>query len=896
MAFVSEMHDQYLSVNHFPIVGSVIKHPTFKNRRRVDMNILAAERERSIGVDRSQWGLPTPNLEASLISLSKYAKFHKVLDEKQVQCLNVAFEWMEREFGVYMRNSRVKEYDEVVQGLDLQTSPGYPWARKFPTKKLLLEGFSSFREWCLQDWERLKDHDFYCLFGNSLKEEVRPKAKIDLNKIRTFTAGPIEMTIHGNRLFEDMNEKFYNSALLSPSVVGFTPYYGGWNRLYNKLVQHPNGFALDETEYDSSLRDYLMWAVGSFRYKMLAAEFQTEDIKARVQQYYKNLNYSWIVTAEGVIIMKQGGNPSGSVNTISDNTLILFILLSYAWLMLAPAGLCDFVSMKKNTAFALCGDDNTWTVSDLCLPFFNPTNISQVWTAIGVTTTADSYLPSAPKDLSFLSAETVFHKGFAVPLMDRSKVLTSLLYSEHGSDPIMSLTRAGNMYQVLWTDKEARYYLSELIDWLIKTYDPIMSMNSEWQIARSSVPTDRVVERLYLGLECGMQERSNSHIKLQMQSAKKNGNGGATQNGKRKRNRRRRLRQRQNRRMRGGAAKRPNFRGAQRGMFRKTIAPIAASTFSRNGAPSIRSVGANSIVSHREFVQDVTLYDAFTVNRFQINPGLSSVFPWLSTIAKNYESYQFQFLRFLYKTRAATTVTGTVMMAVDFDAGDGDPTSKAVMLQFKNAIAGAPWQDLNMPCRMQDVKKMKERYVRSGNIPGGQDIKTYDVGALFFASVAANETEDIGELWVEYRVSLRTPQLETANVYNYTSAKAVVTADQSITSTVATVVDFEVDSNNIGISTESDGSFLLQAGSYKFQGEVIITDATLTAATVTYILDGGTPVQIAAPTIATGITQQTIPFTFVVTSTSAMGVDIVVTLTGTTLVVDADSFVVINTC
>jgi len=48
---------------------------------------------------------------------------------------------------------------------------------------------------------RLTTDEYVAVFGNSLKEEVRPAEKIASNSQRTFTAGPVEMTVHGNRLF-----------------------------------------------------------------------------------------------------------------------------------------------------------------------------------------------------------------------------------------------------------------------------------------------------------------------------------------------------------------------------------------------------------------------------------------------------------------------------------------------------------------------------------------------------------------------------------------------------------------------------------------------------------------------------------------------------------------------
>ena len=142
-----------------------------------------------------------------------------------------------------------------------------------------------------------------------------------------------------------------------------SPYGGNWDRLYRKLNVFDNGYALDESEYDSSLRSYMMWGCARLRWKMLRAEDRTPANLQRIKVYYRNLINSLVVTAEGVLVFKLTGNPSGSVNTINDNTLILYALLAYAWIRTCGPN-PNYSEYENNTAKILVGDDNTWTVSD----------------------------------------------------------------------------------------------------------------------------------------------------------------------------------------------------------------------------------------------------------------------------------------------------------------------------------------------------------------------------------------------------------------------------------------------------------------------------------------------------------------------------------------------------
>jgi hypothetical protein len=238
---------------------------------------------------------------------------------------------------------------------------------------------------------------------------------------------------------------------------------------------------------------------------MLREEDQTEDNLKRLLTYYRNLINTVILTSEGVLVMKLGGNPSGSVNTISDNTLILYTLLAFAWLMIAPEGMDSYEAFEAHTSKALVGDDNTFTVSPEAINFFNAHNIIPVWKDIGITTTTDCMEPRPVEELDFLSAHTVVIDGCAVPLMDRNKILTSLLYSRYPDDPAYTLTRVTAMQRVAWADVPMRRYLQEFVSWMIKEYDPVLCQDPEWVRARTQIPTSLELRELFLGKERSLE-------------------------------------------------------------------------------------------------------------------------------------------------------------------------------------------------------------------------------------------------------------------------------------------------------------------------------------------------------------------------------------------------------
>jgi len=489
---VCEEHEATLNPKYFSVMGQIRRNPRYTNKRIMDPQIKSFVDEVGIEIP-PEWGLPTPNARAAYKSLSKYGKDIPPHSKSMVEDMNLAWDMTTQHFGLYMKDSRVLSYEEAKSHLDMSTSSGAPFNQYYPTKQELFDNDPDIDPWLIEDWEVMADDrlEWTCLFTNSLKEELRTEEKIAENSIRTFLSGGTDAVVHGTRLFVDQNEKMNASHLQSASAVGMSPLKGKWDRLFRKLNVFRKGYALDESQYDSSLRAYMMWGCARFRWKMLRKEDQTPANKRRILVYYRNLVNTVVICPDGVLVMKKTGNPSGSVNTINDNTLILYTLLAYAWIRTAPSDFQSYGSFEAHTAKALVGDDNTWTVSDVAHEFFNAHSIINEWKIIGITTTTDSMEPRRAAELDFLSAHTVFVEGQAVPVYDRTKLMTSLLYAkrEHLT-PAVTLERTAALLSIGWTDIPFRHFCYDVIDWIIKKYDSTMKDDPRWILAKCQIKTD----------------------------------------------------------------------------------------------------------------------------------------------------------------------------------------------------------------------------------------------------------------------------------------------------------------------------------------------------------------------------------------------------------------------
>ncbi len=180
----------------------------------------------------------------------------------------------------------------------------------------------------------------------------------------------------------------------------------------------------------------------------------------------------------------------------------------------------------------------------------------------------------------------------------------------------------------------------------------------------------------------------------------------------------------------------------------------------------------NIIIRKREYLFDVFSPNTpanFTTNRFQANPGLGGLGLFVSQIASNYEKYRYKQLVFTYKPTvtdsSSTGQMGSVLMAFNSNAGAADFVTKQQMAEYDGSMSVRVCDaaTLGVEC---DPRKGADswNFVRVGNVPAGQDIKTYDYGTFTIATAGLSSAvfpagTSLGEVWVDYTVELAGPKL-----------------------------------------------------------------------------------------------------------------------------------------
>lgn len=195
-------------------------------------------------------------------------------------------------------------------------------------------------------------------------------------------------------------------------------------------------------------------------------------------------------------------------------------------------------------------------------------------------------------------------------------------------------------------------------------------------------------------------------------------------------------------------------------------APLAKGSLAHTGQPQIRTQGKVTVVSHREFIRNVSLGTSFTVSQtLRCNPGSVSTFQWLSQVALNYEMYRFRKLHFCFTSRANATQSGSLISAFDYDVNDAVPFTEQQISQYEGALEGNLWMDHLQkydPARANAA--FKRHYVQDdvtfASFPPLTDYKTIDGAYLVFGGEAAASSIYF-KLWVEYEVELSIPHIIT---------------------------------------------------------------------------------------------------------------------------------------
>lgn len=247
-----------------------------------------------------------------------------------------------------------------------------------------------------------------------------------------------------------------------------------------------------------------------------------------------------------------------------------------------------------------------------------------------------------------------------------------------------------------------------------------------------------------------------------------------------------------------------NGRTGGRGNTRNiTAAPVSLGVGITTRKPrySVSRTGG-TVITHREYIGQVTGAATFTATAYECNPGSALTTPWLSRIASNYDAYVWKQLKYVYVPAVSSATAGRFIMAFNYNAADPPPQTKQEIVSINPCTEVSVWT----PAELSVPITGAELYTRQW-VPIGVDIKTYDMGNLT-VGVDLGGATTIGELYVEYVIELMRPH---PSIRQVTEIAATGIANTSVwPSTSATTVG----STMVGTSLTANSITFYGAGRY----------------------------------------------------------------------------------
>jgi hypothetical protein len=164
-------------------------------------------------------------------------------------------------------------------------------------------------------------------------------------------------------------------------------------------------------------------------------------------------------------------------------------------------------------------------------------------------------------------------------------------------------------------------------------------------------------------------------------------------------------------------------------------------------------------VSHTEMCCSISNQVEAVAHSYLINPKNDEIFPWLSTLAHCFETYEFRKLNFFYRPTCPTNYGGSVSMAIDWDWDDERdpvPNERRILMTYKGAVSGNVWDGLELRSAPLELKSNYRRLFTSIHQAADSTL-----GRLIVWTEGAIETKQVGDLWVDYDITFYTPQIDT---------------------------------------------------------------------------------------------------------------------------------------
>jgi len=200
------------------------------------------------------------------------------------------------------------------------SASGPRWNKWGQTKREVLTNAEALEELrkMLEPQQLLVDSYFTLSLKDELRDIVEGKAK----DARVFLPVSLPLLVATVMVYGRWNDRFVDSEFWGSMGQGFLR--GGTDRLVTRLEKHPLCGEGDAQKFDTSQNPFMREVVYGLR-----NEFVWHELRAVVTFL---MIWPRVMLPDGHLWELPGGNPSGSFNTLVDNSILTLLVLVYAFI------------------------------------------------------------------------------------------------------------------------------------------------------------------------------------------------------------------------------------------------------------------------------------------------------------------------------------------------------------------------------------------------------------------------------------------------------------------------------------------------------------------------------------------------------------------------------------
>lgn len=423
-------------------------------------------------------------------------------------------------FELYFTPHRVTttiNIDEAIDVMDKTRSPGYPWNLLYQTKQqvvdneydllvLIISRILVGLEFSFEFAGHVFNHTFWQISG---KNEIRSNSKLcnptkTENKTRTFMCADIVTYIVGLMLYHHQNNAITDLGMKNNwSAIGIVLEYGGANWLAHHLLESDGmrSFSCDDIKgMEASLSPDIQGIIYNWRHGSVEWTFLQK-------WFFSQICFSYVIDIFGFLVMKIGKNPSGSFNTLSDNTLanifrVIYVVVCNMRKENQNINAFEILEKIDTIHLKIMGDDSIAPV----VPELQDNHlISQT---LGFTVTAE--VPDGPLwECSFLNKGFYFDMshGMWVVVPNMEKLFANVYKNFKNRSWRNTLAKLNALYLMTYPFRDFNKQVSLLREW-VYTHKKIQLENEDFELskmtykqAKSTQLTDAQCEFIVFGWE-----------------------------------------------------------------------------------------------------------------------------------------------------------------------------------------------------------------------------------------------------------------------------------------------------------------------------------------------------------------------------------------------------------